>query len=261
MISLWDFSRWKSLDPNYPAFLESLGITDLLALVKVGDDLDTIIPDMHARGIKVHASFEVCKPVEGYPDIGAFADVYDVGFQNYISTYMAEHAATADGVCLDYIRTGNTDGRINLIPIKEIVRKTYHKVSLVNPSGIVSCAANPYNDYEDIITLTDSGNLMYHNGRDPVTWINEGIMDIAFDMNYGAPFGGIPDMDRIRKTQQLVTDPKSIACLGTNTQKDENGIGYPSENLGAVLSEIRTDVCNNYGIFSAKFLTETYLGL
>lgn len=269
-VYLYDERRWIYEDPDvYAEFLEG-SVTDLIVLVwgyrytgivgyksdLVASDsrytelLGRVIAAMHRRGIRVHASFQVCrinkatlarfpsyKRFPFYKNASKFVDVHNNEFQTFISDLMSESAKLPiAGVCLDYIRTSDYhNAEKNDISIGNIVKETFEKIKFINPECIVSSTTKPYID----LTYGD----YKRSGRKAIHWANAGYHDVIFYMSYGndnvnGVYGDPPDMDVVYKARKLTDTP--VIVMASSYKKDSAGKSVPtdSEQFAKVLDSV-----------------------
>lgn len=188
------------------------------------DSYKFFIEEAHKRGIEVHSIFAIMqggKKHAAYPEFcidpqREWANGYDPKFRDAIVKLVLEHLKNydVDGINLDFIRIqGGLDTTAAAAEYKRIYGRDI-KNDMNNPSRMAQFTAECVSDIvrristearkirPDIIISCDcSSQTAAHglagNGRNPRLWIDEGWVDVAFNMDYGKRLG-VEVLDKAR---------------------------------------------------------------
>ena len=209
---------WHGGGSHYPSPIAEMDPAVKAASKRGRDPLAVLINKAHKMGIEIHPWFTVVRREgdklpqfygKGVPE--AAYDVHNENFRIYIVNLMADmiQRYPVDGINLDYIRamgicesencrqdyarrTGHdlmadynlagvggsaAHNRIRLWQeqaVTDIVKRLSKIVRSTKPEIVISVDGNPEID-EDKLGL---------EGRNELAWVNEGIVDVVFDMDY-----------------------------------------------------------------------------
>lgn len=235
---------WHGNGTYYPTLLT--GPDPKLADVISGyDPLEYLITKAHALGIEVHPWFTVMRREnshypslfgKGVPD-GAY-DVHNQEFRKFIVDLMVDvvHRYKVEGVNLDYIRamglctsdscradynreTGRnfwTDYSLRAIlgpartrleqwqdkAVRDIVDTFSRRAKEINPDLIISVDGHPK-------PKTEHRPL---EGRDEIGWMNDGLIDVVFAMDYRETI----DYEQINAVRRNLDRPERLIVLFGN---------------------------------------------
>ena len=225
MISVFD-EQWFRMPPlEYADKLQANNVSDVYPLVWsthwVGDGPSTTwehkeeFPDFvsacHSRGIRVNAAFNTCRIVQGFPSFNdSFADVTNADFQKMIADSITEITGLVDGICLDFIRTDDPNGRSS---VTDLIRRIRSQVKIYNKP--ISACVIPWRS----------------KWPDAIQWANDGLVDVLITMNYGSPQGGDPELVKQRAVDVAVDIP---VIMGVSCYQMVDGIPEPSTRFDKV---------------------------
>lgn len=264
-VFIFDESLWFTQTPTeYAAKLNSLGITDTIVMVWNSNgtigwsseyaDADTsntpvttlekVVTACASYNIKVQASFNVCKPgtlTDQWEDVNGDIDVWDSSFVTFVTDLIADCVQHVSVISLDYIRTSKDapTGSTRAEAITNIVQTCYTKIKAVTPSAELNTTASPTLDDPDV------------NGRDPISWINAGIMDYAFDMNYG-----IPPTTAAMQEAQTKAPAGTIITMGADYKTvDSTSVAMDIDEFYMVMNSIVADPLDKLGLYNRNVLS------
>lgn len=260
---LWVNSKTFPLAPTYKAYLEKINDTSY-------DHYSFLIKEAHKRGIEVHSVFTITKAhgnslgnnIPVWSDFladSSWYNGYDSKFRDKIVALMIDHIKEydIDGINLDYIRiqTGldskvaaeeykrlfnrelkmdrydkNKMAEFTSLCVDDIVERTANKARKINPKVIISADVSPQ--------LQRYG--LASNGRNPRDWVNQGWIDVAFNMDY-AKIPGITIADLTR--QESKRQEAWTFLLGNHDMEEK---GWASRSPELLMKQVRY-FCGKYG--------------
>jgi hypothetical protein len=222
------------------------------ATIRTDDPLTYLIQQAHARAIEVHGSFTIAQRTddrlvkffgEGVPPKAY--DVHNPEFRAFIANVVGDAAQryALDGVNLDYIRAigictspscrrayAETTGR-NLA-VDYVVRFTNDQAGRAIAGwqqdavrDIVVQIRKRLDALHRPITLSVCFNSVEDTpysleGRDATRWINEGLVDLGFDMQYEKRL----DVATIDRTRSRLASPERYAVLLANWDRADGKV-------------------------------------
>jgi len=259
----------------------------LRELLRRDDPLEFLISEAHRRGIEVHGHVTVVKRQEDrFPQFfdegtprGAY-DVHKAAFREFMASLIAEVAEKyeLDGINLDYIRTigicrsascagayRDASGRSLFLDRhlrhaqaaarKHIARWQQDAVTdmVVRVRKKLARLGRPVELSVCFNSVVDTPLSL--QGRAAGTWLNAGLIDTAFDMQYARSLD-VTAIDAFRATLQ---DPKGHVLLHANYNRDDAGQNTPRR--GDRMRELEQFTVNRwpemaFGVYLYHLLTD-----
>lgn len=244
---------WHGRGTHYPSRVTDTDPRLVAAIADGYDPLRYLVDRAHALGIEIHPWFTVMRREwERYPQFypkGTPDDAYDVHhpqFRDFVVSMILDvvERYDVDGVNLDYIRamgicmserckddytkfsghelsadyvlryvSGTAHNRIQAwqdSAVADIVKRVASAAHKRKPGIVVSVDGHP----------KPSGEKRALDGRDEVTWANNGWVDVIFAMDYRKRFDDVtPDAVRAR-----LTDPLKLYPLFGNYERVDDRV-------------------------------------
>jgi len=260
---LWVNSKDYPRAPGYEAYLAKLK----------GDSFDHykfLVDEAHKRGIEVHSIFTVMKAhgdskgnnVPVWPKFLAdsmWYNGYNPEFRDRIVALMVSHAREyeVDGINLDFIRIqAGLDSaaaageykwlfKRELKPDRNDKNKMAEFTSRCVDDIVVRVSKQTKEIRPEIIISADVAPQLQRyglasNGRNPRDWVNQGWIDVAFNMDYAK----IPGITIADLTRQESKRPEAWTFLLGNHDMEEKGVASRSPEL--LMKQVRY-FCGKYG--------------
>ncbi len=258
------------------------------------DPLAYVIAQAKTMDIEVHAWFTVAlRQTEAFPEFSppgtpdkAF-DIHDPNFQKFMADLVMEVVDRYDlqGVNLDYVRTmglcRNTacqeryrrvykrdllsDIRtFESIPVGSLKRMAVPDLVPFHEAGVtamVKTIAMPLrSSHPELLLSVDAlpGESKMEQGQDSLKWLNEGVVDVVFRMDYRME----PNVMLIDDLRRQLSSPNALTLLISNLESGRvNGERRYVSRSGAWLARTVDRVWKRWpkigiGIYMSKFLSD-----
>lgn len=164
------------------------------------DPMRKLLSEAGRRGLEVHPWFTVARRADGVlpeyaePVTGRNFDFYNPGFRGFMARLVDEFVSryAVDGVNLDYVRFGGPRPgyeREREELVSEVIEQVADRVRRRRPGAIISVDAAPWEP------------TMRSYGQDCVRWADEGLIDVAYSMQY-QPSPSFAIVERLRATMR-----------------------------------------------------------
>jgi hypothetical protein len=281
---------WHGQGTRYPS---AMAPSEQNLCFKDYDPLKYLIEIAHRNGIEVHPWFTIMLRqrdfFHGFYDYGTPENAFNVHnpqFRLFIVDIVLDliQQYDVDGVNLDYVRTMGVctsqscieqykkqyqrniysdvlDRKLNKQPVqellewnenavKEIVRTISEKAKKLKPKFIISVDGQP----RPIQMKPDE------QGRNEIMWLNEGLIDIVFSMDYAH----IPDIERLRLVKKTLRNPNALVPLYSlyEHQKPKNNNTITPRSVRSALSLIKYTeqwAPIGYGFYLYSMLTDVHI--
>ncbi|ROS05049.1 glycosyl hydrolase family 10 [Sinobacterium caligoides] len=251
--------------------------------LKRHDALSYLISIAHKNDIEVHPWFTVfLRQADIYPkftdpSIGAMFNIHDREFHQIINQVIMDVVRNydIDGVNLDYIRSKKVcdsaacaddyEKRYSRSLHADILTKSvnpaarrnierWQKQAVIDAVRLISGSVRSYNP--DLIISVDTlvNDVLWGEfGADAVTWLNEGLVDIAYHMDYtktlNKPF--------IKKAYQQLEEPwRMIVLMGNFKFEGETSVARSDELVAKLYREaLELSPNGSVGMYEYRFVT------
>lgn len=258
------------------------------AQIRENDPLGYLINTAHQNGLQVHPWVTVFKreldflPQYADPSTKKFFNIHDPGYIEFISNVTLELAQryNIDGLNLDYVRSTGVCDRLSCI--NDYKQKTGRDFKLDAATSFVLPAAKQAliswrigaitngikaintkvravkpNQIISVDTIVND-DIWYSYGADGIRWLNQGLIDVVFHMDYRTTLL----KNVISGAMAKIIEPERLLILISNVDLPPEKITprtrYQVESLLGQVANLSVNQ-NSYGFYEYKFLTKFQL--